>query len=89
MSRTRSLSKMFTAMAVWLAVLTFIVSGCGPVIFILDGTRATGACPWTDDDSAIACVSFRMNREPLPFGYSDGLSQRSHETKRSPDKRSI
>jgi hypothetical protein len=64
MTRTRSLPKMLSAGPVWLAVLTFIASGCGPVIFRLDETRATGACPWSEDDSGIACVSHRSTREP-------------------------
>ena len=64
MSRTRSLPKMFSAGAVWLAVLTLIASGCGPVIFRLDETRATGACPWSEHDSGIACVSYRRPSQP-------------------------
>lgn len=55
---------MFSAGAVWLAVLTFIASGCGPVIFRLDETRATGACPWSEGDTGIACVSDRSMPEP-------------------------
>jgi hypothetical protein len=64
MSRTYSLPKMFSAGAVWLAALTLIASGCGPVIFKLDETRASGACQWSEDNSGIACVSDRHSREP-------------------------
>ena len=64
MSGTRSIPKMFSAGAVWLTVLTLIASGCGPVTFKLDETRATGACRWSEHDSGIACVSYRRLREP-------------------------
>jgi hypothetical protein len=52
----RSLSTMLTIVALGLAAVSVLLSGCGPVIFRLDETRTTGACPWTDANSAIACV---------------------------------
>jgi hypothetical protein len=58
----RWLPKMFSA-GVRLAVLTVVVNGCGPVIFKLDETRTTGACPWSEDGSGIACVSYRSTRQ--------------------------
>ena len=61
MIRIRWLQKMFSA-GVWLAGLTVVVNGCGPVIFRLDETRTTGACPWSEDGSGIACVSYRSTR---------------------------
>jgi hypothetical protein len=47
---------MVTVVGLGLAAVTFLMSGCGPVIFRLDETRTTGACAWTDDESDIACV---------------------------------
>jgi hypothetical protein len=58
----RWLPKMFSAGA-WLAVLTVVVNGCGPIIFRLNETRTTGACPWSEDASGIACVSYRSTRQ--------------------------
>ena len=75
----RSLSTMVTVVRLGLAAVIFQMSGCGPLIFRLDETRTTGACPWTDANSAIACVSFRTNLEPLPCGFSDGRSHCSHK----------
>jgi hypothetical protein len=84
----RSLSTMLVTLG--LATVTFLTTGCGPVIFIIDETRATGGCPWPDDELAsIVCVSFRTNRESLPVGYTDGLSHRILEIRRSADLRSI
>jgi hypothetical protein len=83
----RTLSMTVTLVVLGLAA--FLTSGCGPVIFRFDETRTIGACPWRDAESAIACVSFRTSREPLPSGYRDGLSQRSHQTRRSAEGRSI
>jgi hypothetical protein len=70
MSRTVSIPKMFSGGAVRLTVLTLIASGCGPVTFKLDETRATGACRWSEHDSGIACVSYR---------HSDHVSQHEHD----------
>ena len=85
----RSLSTLLPVIALSLAAVTFVTTGCGPVLFRLDETRTTAGCPWTDAESEIACASFRINREPLPFGIRDGRSQSSHQTRRSADLRSI
>ena len=61
MIRIRWLPKIFSAV-VWLVVLAVVVNGCGPVIFRLNETRTTGACPWSEDGSEIACVSYRSTR---------------------------
>jgi hypothetical protein len=85
----RSLSTMVTVVGFGLAAVTFLMSGCGPAIFRLHETRTTAACPWTDADSATACVSFRTNPELLPFGFRDGRSHSSNQPRRSADLRSI
>lgn len=82
----RSLSTMLMLVTLDLATVTFLTTGCGPVIFRVDETRTAGACPWTDAESEIACASFRINREPLPFdyfNYRDGQPQSNHQTRRS------
>jgi hypothetical protein len=85
----RSLAALLPVIALGLAAVTFVTTGCAPVLFRLDETRTQAACPWTGADSEIACASFRINREPLPFGFRDGRSQNSDQTRRSADLRSI
>jgi hypothetical protein len=83
----RSVSKILTIVALGLAAVT-LTAGCSPVIFRLDETRTTGACPWTEANSAIVCVGFSTDRESLPFEFRHPLP-RSSDHRRSADERSI